>query len=866
MTGDRKSNFYTKKILGYEDLVPYFSEFLLKALRDYGVATWGKAGVLNAAVINIGYLDAFQITTDPVSAVDGEGHVLRLSGSEVFKFENALAATYSIALSYCEIPATIEINPRTGALHYGRTEEAIGTVGTPDEMTDPGDGTVYLRIDPIAEVGQSFAGRFVKAWLVSPETSVEASAFEVCTVQRISGHNWIKTTGKFGQSTISTDPASYAVALLGPKVSKVIDYSVTGTSVCLGEIVGSGAGHVPASVSTAKQRVYLYGGLGGISDVLEGDAHASTKVRVRADTLDTGHGIRQISVLNAAGREVFRVDEAGKVVFGNNVDGGGDGATKSSLTIKGGPGSDDFDWRIVNESGVLVFKSSGETVIGEIPIGGGLRGYDVDPLGTGTILGEMNRATRRGTIDGVLFGDALLAGGNVLSHGVGSLVYAGFACQINGDLYSLPNTTVTVGTGAKSYLVTDGLTISLENSFAEAPGKVILAYVETDGGGHFTTIRNIAIRSANLDGKTEILVGGTTGSVVYSHFETITAALEAIAERRVPTTGTGASRRYSIRIVAPTTEPAGIVIPIDGISIEGLGDGVDSVLWSSNAPLFDLNGKSDLTFRNFRAYNTSAGLPTIGQARTVFKAQATASNNVKIEDVMGGGLGGLNGFFLADGVTGGLTNSRIRNCKGSNLADFGIVLNAGSHVLIENPDLTQSGTNTGGTYLNGIEIGAAVYGATVRGGTCGGSFPRALYSLGAGTIVDAFRPNGTFPAGGIVIDTAVKGTVLSNCDVLTDSTVPARIAAIQIRGSFSKVIGCTASITGIGAAGAERYAIWLDGAVRAQIIGNDLQAHGSNPVSIAQTSGDYAAIVGNNYNGVGPVFTGAGNELAANVV
>jgi len=167
----------------------------------------------------------FTIGTDPLIGTDGEGHILKLTGTDRntnIPFEDTAATYYWVGMHYIEVPSGVYTNPRTGQVEYDLILEEIGELDNPSSVTDAGAGTIKLVVDSIFENGVDYSGRLVTVWLTNPMSADAAVAFETLTVSYDggSGENSVTTTTLLGQASVSVATADYQVAALGVTVKK----------------------------------------------------------------------------------------------------------------------------------------------------------------------------------------------------------------------------------------------------------------------------------------------------------------------------------------------------------------------------------------------------------------------------------------------------------------------------------------------------------------------------------------------------------------------------------------------------------------------------------------------------------------------
>lgn len=244
-TGNEYANITQKKLLGYRDLNDRMLSYLTNSLKENFSYVWGTNVVLGSQiVIEADGSDAFKITGTSV-ATDGIGNLLKISDSLVndgISFENTTSVNYYVGLKYAKIPNEIDINPRTGLPEYRSWIEEIGEEGTPDSVTDNGNGTITFVVDGVTESGVTNAGRQVLVYkIITDKNATTASvAIEICTVAWSGTNNTITTTAAFGQSTVSTVNTDYQVVLLGPTVKRYTDLRSESNYVFIGIIEGNG--------------------------------------------------------------------------------------------------------------------------------------------------------------------------------------------------------------------------------------------------------------------------------------------------------------------------------------------------------------------------------------------------------------------------------------------------------------------------------------------------------------------------------------------------------------------------------------------------------------------------------------------------
>lgn len=259
-TGRRFLKITNKRILGFRDLDERFLTYLREAHLESVRARWDVDGAFNTKLgfSGLGTPDVFTVIRTS-TATDGLGHIMDITEvpSEHLdvQFENAIGITYYVGLTYCEVPRELHTNPRNGRPEYSDMEEYIGVVAAPTSVTDNRNGTITLNINSATESGVDHSGREVLVWMVRPESSAQATAIETATSVYSAPNNTITTVGALGQTSVSTDPSKYRVAVLGPTVRRNTNLETDPNTMFLGTIIGTGAGNVPGSGNVTNQRL-----------------------------------------------------------------------------------------------------------------------------------------------------------------------------------------------------------------------------------------------------------------------------------------------------------------------------------------------------------------------------------------------------------------------------------------------------------------------------------------------------------------------------------------------------------------------------------------------------------------------------------
>lgn len=275
------TRLYNKKLLPLDQFKDQFLDYLLGVFRGMAADAYNNDGVFDSATPvtpsgnnAISIAGAFRGVTGTGYTIDVDALDDRLQAVAI---PPDAATVYHVGLEQSLVEVGIEVNPRTGEYEYRSFQELIGRVGTPNLVTDNGNGTITLRVNSLGESGKSYAGRTVRVWLKSrtnsgpgPLAGTEGEAFETLTITYSAPDNSITTAGNFGQDTVSTTASDYVVMLVGPTVMRLAaeDLRTTDGVLFLAAVTSVAAANPIVTIDTTDQNV-LPLSLSEIADAIE---------------------------------------------------------------------------------------------------------------------------------------------------------------------------------------------------------------------------------------------------------------------------------------------------------------------------------------------------------------------------------------------------------------------------------------------------------------------------------------------------------------------------------------------------------------------------------------------------------------------
>jgi len=848
-THQKLSEFYSKKLLGITALKTQFRDTLVTAMRNFATKSWGVSGLFVAVDLDISVADEFTCVVAP-DGVDLGGNMLNPDIAEVtgIQFENANAILYYVALKHATIKSGVELNPRTGAVFYQSEEEIVGTTGAPDSVTAtlaPGTGGVMF-VDTVCEAGVSNAGRVVRVYLNTPLSSVEAVAFEDCLVAWDGGNNFINVVGNLGQPLggFSEVAADYTVALLGPTVKRNTNLSADSSYIFLGTVTGGGAGNLPTFKDTSGQRILGTGWLNSLAEILRQDSHGFWKIRVRADTLDSG--IEQIVVQDSDGVPRWDVNEEGDVQMSavaplthspkiNLLSGTG---AVASAFIDSIAGSDYFRILglpvyikdLLQADGALKFQDLNTAA--QISFSDGTD-YEIDPVLPQTVLGSINRAGesyhywQATTKVTPLYTGGFSTAGLTITVKDSAYMISGIFKALEADVV-VPDNVLSI-----VYMRASDGTYQIAASYPlPQPEDLPVVSVLTVAGA-ITESVELRMVEPDSEAPTELVVGNHIGA----HVTTLKNAFDTLhrldGHPGKPTT---------VRVVGVVDEPSAnlpLLPPSEGVQI--VGGRNSKVRWTAEEALFDFTNRDDITIRDLDFQFNGNGAPGIGQERVLIKATAGTSQRVRLQNInFFDSPAGVNYHGVIDISGCILSDWLVDNLYATDCSDFAIRVatgagggGAGENFVVRDCTFAYPG---GGSAVDsdGIKIS----------GQSGVQI--------VGVHVEAFRNSG------IWIDTDTDRAKIFRCHIKATGDY-----GIELTSDRCRVVGNT--IDGVGFTLANSTGIVVE-ADKNSVIGNDILCSPAGATRAIELTGlaDKNVVTGNITNGDGVIDSGVNNVVANN--
>ena len=321
-----------------------------------------------------------------------------------------------------------------------------------------------------------------------------------------------------------------------------------------------------------------------------------------------------------------------------------------------------------------------------------------------SILGALNSA---GLAHSYTWSNAVVSGAVVTPNGAagvdistGVFIGDGQVVTIPGVINSLP----ALGAG-DWYLVFDGTTTLAWTQAAPTAIQTALCKV-TSAAPNLSSFKDMRLLLGGVNEQIDIQVGGPN-----AHFATVGEAVELVNALGTPGSGNPA-RKYRIRVRGDTLELATVVFTTSGVVIEGV-PGLSpqpNIVWAGDQALFDLNGQTDLVFRDLALrYEDVAATRHFTHDRVAFHNISNVTyvfrltiDNVSIRSASAGMLHG----YMMNRTNFGYDGVRITNCDWSGATDFGVNVLAGnfhmSDCRLTRVGATQNGAADGGDTLGGV--------------------------------------------------------------------------------------------------------------------------------------------------------------------
>lgn len=324
--------------------------------------------------------------------------------------------------------------------------------------------------------------------------------------------------------------------------------------------------------------------------------------------------------------------------------------------------------------------------------------------GSVTIRPRDTRARAQERLFDDLFSSWLIEGGLAGDGGAGNGVHnvdvASSVVIMGGIRREMAATTVGVPLNATSYVYyqkvqpgescptcTYSATLPLPD-----PEDVLIA--KAVHANNALTLLDLRKPLLDVDRRAEIYVGmlgdasGAWAPNTFApHFNMLKDAVAYAGEIMAPSSGIGRGS-LRIRVVGPTIERDPIVIETDGLVIEGnprrdtnqAATDYPEISWSANGALIDLNGHSDLVFRDvsFRStYSNNGAVPAPGLARPVFtNTDAGTLHNLVIDNCRA--VGWVDALLIA--TTGTFWHPKVTRNVGTQFVSAGVYFAGTSQV------------------------------------------------------------------------------------------------------------------------------------------------------------------------------------------
>ena len=268
-----------------------------------------------------------------------------------------------------------------------------------------------------------------------------------------------------------------------------------------------------------------------------------------------------------------------------------------------------------------------------------------------------------------------LAGVSTLSIGAGTLLVNGVRMAFAGQEVPAPllNSNAFCYWSASEYALQPLAPFVLDVQPPE-DGDIPVAWVSC-AGGEFTNLVDLRLTPHGLDRRVDLTVGGPNGAFPY-----LGAAVAFVNAFASPGLTGQTNRSWRILVVGrcAAPEPNTIQFVAGDVVIEGL-PGAAAVRWSGDKALFDLNGQSNLVFRDLTlTYDTTGAAELADLVRVAFDDTSPAGpshillDNVRIQATT---VNRLHGYVRASGG-GNWFRSRIVNCDWGDATEFGIYCKA----------------------------------------------------------------------------------------------------------------------------------------------------------------------------------------------
>lgn len=261
ITNGQRINMFTRRVLGSIGLGTRLLDYLEDGIQRHTKAmTTGETpsddvGAWFAAVTVGDGTGTHNLDFGNMYGVDGRGNMISEQAGTTYldevPFEDTAATTYYMAATTGFIPKAVLVNQSSGEPEYDYTELELAHVAAPSAVVNGGAFLTITLGNHQLSGSDDFSGRTAMVWLVDPASPDAATAIETVV---ITGGNQVVTSGVLGQTSPSTTPSNYRVAILGPTITRSNTVQSLAGFAYIGTVVGGGA---PRTYVTSGQTILV---------------------------------------------------------------------------------------------------------------------------------------------------------------------------------------------------------------------------------------------------------------------------------------------------------------------------------------------------------------------------------------------------------------------------------------------------------------------------------------------------------------------------------------------------------------------------------------------------------------------------------